>query len=190
MTDTPTPDAETLMEQLRDPATLLANALRRIHEADALVGDPDECDPGDLDFMAVYKIGSAFVLGHIAKAASDLAEVEQRHTLQVVGNSLDAEDFRPGPAHEYEPQAVSGVRFTADLTGHYVGLVNGQEWLHVPGVGFLVITAAEECTDGRRVSYRMTGRVVSATTDHVLCITDGGTSVTLPRALIMESPDE
>lgn len=188
-----TPDVETLMEQLRDPATLLANALGRIHEADALIGDSDDMEPFDLAF---YKVVTGFVLDRIARTASDLAEAERRHTMTAVDDFLDSPGARQAAEFPFRqadvvPRAVNGVQFTADLTGHHVGLVAGREWLHVPGRGFIDVTHAQAdggTVDGAR--FQLTGRVVSATPDHVLGITPGGFTVTLPRALVTESPDE
>lgn len=176
------------IEQLRDPATLLAEALDRVRRADTLVGDLGTFD------AAIYHVGVAQTFARIAKVAGELAAAD-RTVDHVFGefdfDTAEAGMLQPGPAREYEPQAVNGVRFTANLFGHYVGTVSGGEWLHVPGHGFIDIT------HGRRYDgppggpgFILSGRVVSATPDHVLCITDGGVSVMLPRALIVESPDE
>jgi hypothetical protein len=186
-----TPDVETLLAQLRDPATLLANALGRVHEADALIGAPDDMEPADL---ALYKVATAFVLDRIARTASGLVEAEQRMMPTPLDfGALDAESLRPTPANGYAPQAVNGVRFTATVTGVYMGRVGDALWLHAPGVGFVCVSggaAIEFAAVGAVIDVGFSGRVVSATPDHVLCITDGGTGITLPRALITESADE
>ena len=133
---------------------------------------------------------TAATLAYIAKAAADIAAQDRPiplDDLDAAGTGLRTTP--PGDLiREYVPQAVNGVRFTADLVGHYSGIVGGRTWLHMGGYGFLDIT--DSTAPGNRNGYWLTGRVVSATPDHALCITDGGRSVTLPRALITEGPDE
>ncbi len=186
------PDVETLMQQLRDPVTLLANALGRIHEADALTGAGAFLHNGD---RAVYLCSTADTLAYIANAAADLAEAEQRRAPAepIRFDEADMQDpaWSAIKAAVNAPLPISGVRFTADLRGFTMGTVAGREWLYAHGHGFIDISEAEEMYGPEGTApYQITGRVVSATPDHALCITDGGASVTLPRALIVESPDE
>jgi hypothetical protein len=177
------PTVEVLMSQLRDPVTLLANALSRVHQADTMVADLPGVD------QALYQVAAGQVLARIAKAAADLAEQEQRRTLETIDDSLDT----PAPADAYEPKAVPGVRFTATVTGTYLGRIGDSLWLHVPTVGFMSVSggvAIEFAAVGSVIDVGFSGRVVSATPDHILGVTDGGTGVTLPRALIVEGADE
>lgn len=185
-------------DQLADPRTILANALHRIHQADAVVLAPDEhgdprVDPED---AAVYQLASAYVLRCIAETAAGLDGRELTVFPAEHGADIAADDDPPPPV---KPQAVNGVRFEADLadfgeSGWYVmGWVAGTLWLHAPGYGFLDITHAIEipaADEGRPPRYRLEGRVVSATPGHILGITDDGASVTLPRALVREVPDD
>jgi hypothetical protein len=199
MTDTHLPDAETLMEQLRDPATILANALDRIHRADAVQADLKEIHPqasryAELVAYRDHLSATADTLSFIAKTASELATAEadaqQGRLITSIDGFLDdpeGQQAYPAPAGEYEPQPTNGVRFTATVVGAYMGRVAGREWSYIPGHGFIDVTDGGELADR---GFELKGRVVSATPDHVLCVTDGGVSVALPRALIVESPDE
>lgn len=187
------PTVEEVAEQLRDPAAILANALHRIHEADALIGGVDDMDTGDL---ALYKVATGFVLDRIARTASALAEAEQRHTLRAIDGFLDdpeGQQAYPAPADGYEPRPTNGVRFTATLAGAYLGSVGGRDWLHLAGHGFVDVTGASSTRiqpESKWLEVALSGRVVSATPDEALCVTDGGIGTCLPRALIVESPDE
>lgn len=187
------PDVETLMEQLRDPAVLLANALGRIHEADAAQAEIDGMG-GGAAMRRDHFAETAAALTTIARVAAELADRERAAHHGGIVDARD-EEYQAMLARvrgaEMVPRAVNGVKFAADLTGHHVGVVAGREWLHVPGRGFIDVTHAQAdggTVDGAR--FQLTGRVVSATPDHILGITDGGTSVTLPWTLVVESPDE
>ena len=189
-------------EQLADPAAILANALLRVHQADeaqaqveALMREAEATGgighPSAARLMErrEYLVDVAHALGRIAGTAvvlNDRAEVAE--TMRAIDDGLDELD-RQGVAVD-EPQEVRGVRFAATLTGHYLGVVGGgREWLYVEGAGYVDISDAEE-RGARPALYCLTGRVVSATATHALLITDGGMSMTLPRHLIHESPDE
>lgn len=194
-------DVETCLAQLRDPAILLAEALYRVHRADAAQAAADalgvpvtdaDIDGGiALHDQREHLTRTADTLAYIAKAAADMAAQERQRVMTSIDDFLDdPEAMRAAPAHEYEPQAVNGVRFTVALTEgyRYLGVVAGREWVYLTGYGFADVTDFEQPTP--EPGFTVSGRVVSATPDHVLCVTDGGTSVTLPRALIVESADE
>jgi hypothetical protein len=195
-------DVETCLQQLRDPAVILAEALYRVHQADAAQATIDalpmwlsaeaQTNADRLLGRQAHLADTADTLAYIAKAAADMAHQERQGQVVFTAEQLESEDLQSGPAHEYSPQPVVGVRFTATLTGYrYLGPVGGREWVYQPGYGFLDVSDSEQVSvDVHGLMYTMSGRVVSATPDHVLCITDGGTSVTLPRALIVESADE
>lgn len=184
-------DVETCLAQLRDPAVILAEALHRVHRADVL------SEHMTFNLQRDHLTETAATLAYIAKAAADMA-----HQERMTGGVFTAEQFDrledadmedrtvpPGDlTRAYEPQAVNGVRFTADLQGQYMGVVGDRAWLYVAGHGFIDITDSTAPSD--REGFFYTGRIVSATPDHILGVTDYGKSVTLPRALIVESADE
>jgi hypothetical protein len=199
MTDPTTtdPDVEAAFTQLRDPGTLLAEALVRVRRADEHMRDAPS-DTTHLVDRARHEIDASAALSTIVDTVIRLAADERAITMRAVDEFLDDPEDRTVPPRDlvreavYQPLALNGVRFTADLRGHYMGIVAGLAWLHVSGHGFIDITDARQY-DGPPggPGFMLRGRVVSATPDHVLCIPDGsGTSVTLPRALIVESPDE
>lgn len=201
-------DVETCLAQLRDPAVLLADALHRIHRADAAQAEIDglgvpitdaDCDKGiALHDRQSHLMRTGEALAYIAKAAADMAHQERQATLRAIDDGLDQLDadmesrtVPPGDlTHDYKPQAVTGVRFTAELKGARLGIVAGRDWLYVSGYGYLDISHADQADRREGMRYELSGRVVSATPEYALCITDGGTSVILPRALITESADE
>lgn len=196
-------DVETCLAQLRDPAVLLAEALYRVHRADAAQAAADalgvpvtdaDIDRGiALHDQREHLTRTADTLAYVAKAAADMAHQERQGQVVFTAERLDAEDLQPGPAHEYSPQPVAGVRFAVNLTEgyRYLGVVAGREWVHLAGYGFVDVSDFEQVTvDQVGLTLTASGRVVSATPDHALCITDGGTPVALPRALIRESADE
>lgn len=197
MTDLPgtVPDTETLVEQLANPVFVLVNALQRVYEADVLQSDLRNLHPATSQYQELIAYrdhldATADTLAFIAKTAGELVEAA-RHTQQVFdGPEVADEPLHAVPVRESAPQPVRGVRFTADLRGQRVGVVAGRDWLHVPGHGFLDITEADEFADGASLTFVLSGRIVSGTSDHILGILGNGTSITLPRALVTESPDE
>jgi len=185
-----------ILDQLAAPHEILANALTRIHQADAVI--LNEAAQGiDAEDRAIYSLGSAFVLVHIARAAQQLIshELAANPATAVQPDSIDTDEptlpaFRPQPVRS---------QFTASLSGDYLGMVGGREWLHVPGHGYFDITGWLVTQAVDRVDrddpetpdlYETRGRIVSATPDHVLVIDDGGNAHALPRALILEWPDD
>lgn len=195
------------LAQLGEPHHLLAEALLTLRAAQA-TGQEMDTTPAEYDEEgALVTVGAmeaelrrearhrrlideAATLTRLAEVASKL--VVDRHLVD--HPSLTDADLdglaAPAPADEYEPQGVNGVRFTAELRGRYMGLVGGREWLYVAGCGFLNISGANQADRREGMRYELSGRVVSVTPEHVLCVTDGGGSVALPRVLITESPDE
>lgn len=184
-----------ILDQLADPATLLANALMRIRKADAVFLVPLEDnteDPDLVEIQALYRLGSAFVLRGIAEAAMALQEAPP-HLQPRIPVNLDDYAARDA-AQAYEPQATR-LRFTVRLVGRdtstAVWVPEIQQF--VPKLGFretdLTVTDQDKSASVN-IAIRASGRIVSATPDHALCITDGGHTLTLPRRVLVESPDE
>jgi hypothetical protein len=183
-------------------------------EMDAVTGDEYDEVPGAGAFGQAYArlsdrqqflTNSAEALTEIARLAAHLADRERAaHSLDdFYADDLTEEDEADGadifteavPAPiRYAPQPVTNTRFKADINpgsvGTYVGSVGGAEWLYVHGHGFFDIMHADESSQGEVNLYTLEGRIVSATPDHILGITDGGMGVTLPRALVSESPED
>ncbi len=205
-----TPAGPTLDEiagRLDNPRDMLADALLRVHRADAMHATSDGWRrENGLDGMAdddsrTYQLEAAGVLARIAEVAhaiqpvaiTDSPAIELQAPLSE--NWPDLPDGMAPAARPIVPQAVRGVRCTATLAGLYVvGQVGGREWLHVPGHGFIDVTGFDETNADNETSghngFRLAGRLVSATPDHALIIDDGGVGHTLPRALIVEVPDD
>lgn len=193
---------EAACTDLRTPYLILAEALTAVREMQALDAEITESPTDGFDQPREDShrrlMEQAFQLAHIAKVAGQLATAG-RTVHQLTDDDLDEADMEdrtvpPGDlARGYEPQASSGSRFTADITCRYLGRVADGLWAYAPSVGFLCVSGAvsiEAVAVGVTFDVQFAGRVVSATPDHVLCVTDGGTSVTLPRVLIVESADE
>jgi hypothetical protein len=208
--DTPTFDA--VAAQLDDPRTILANALHRVHRADAIRATLDGMDEADWEDMAradairatldgmaptraqlQHQLDTAQLLTLIADTARYL-NGEQATT---VAAAPDDDQYAPGPAGgDFQPQPVNGMRFEALLGGGIdtaslnMGIVGNREWMFMPYAGYIDITDADELPGTAWPSHRLAGRIVSVTPEHILGVTDGGTGVTLPRALIREFPDD
>ncbi len=197
-------DVETCLQQLRDPAVILAEALYRVHRADAAQAEIEAlsvpiCDADVSAGQAViarheHLTRTADALAYIAKSAADMAAQGRQAQPMTDADAADM-DLRAVPPNdltrEYEPQAVNGVRFDAKFTGYYMGAAGGNLWAFVAGFFVAVGAFTEGCPAvGDRHSFRTSGRVVSITPNQALCITDGGVAITLPRVLIVESADE
>lgn len=191
---------QAVQDQLDDPRAILANALLRVHQADEVQAERDNAPyaSGRADERHEHLIDSALVLVRIAREAAVLNR-EQRLDADLDnwmgddqhGDDLDDEAADERPVGHHQPLPTNGLRFVADLRGWWVGPVGGREWYHVPGCGFIDITNAEKISGPEGTPpYRLTGRVVSATPDHILGITDGGVPVALPRSLVTETADE
>jgi hypothetical protein len=175
------------LDMLTDPLGLLAEALRQAQEADNNAKRlAAQWLLEDSTAYVFHKLEFADTLARIADVASKISP--SLHLPQDIGD--DAYTQFEAPQDEYEPQAVQGVRFEAVLKGKYLGLVAHREWLHVHGVGFVDISGFDQQTDPGGHSYRTAGRIVSATPEHVLCIGDGGRSLTLPRSAVQETPED
>ncbi len=182
------PDVETCLAQLRDPAVLLAEAVRRIHVAD--IHMPDRADQLE---QALYQLKAAEALARIVSAAAHDANVG-RHE-----NVVDAEDDEPGlqvwDSTDDRPVPVQGVRFTAHLEGQVLGVVGNVPWLWVPGVGFLaghggLFAGGHHGSDEGTYLLTLGGRVVSRAGQQALCITDGGIPVALPHDVLTLSSED
>jgi hypothetical protein len=197
-------DVETCLQQLRDPAVLLAEALYRVHQADAAqahldqlgtyLTDAQQAEAERLVARQDHHTRTADSLAYIAKTATDMAAQErQAHAQVFTAEQFDRLDAESGPAREYEPQAVNGVRFTAEISGRWLGYVGGRDWIYVFGYGYVDVSMATGVTvpnTDNAVTAVFAGVVKSATPDDALCVTDGGVAVVLPRGLVTESPDE
>lgn len=203
-------DVETCLAQLAEPAVILAEALYRVHQADAAQATIDALPPwlsAEAQTNADRLLGrqahladTADTLSYIAKTAADMAAQDRSRVMTAVDDFLDdpegqaasVETLRPYTPEEIKPQAVTGIRFTAELQGgyHYLGVVANHEWVFYPAYGFIDIVDFAQVGASPGDGFTVSGRVVSATPDHILGITDGGSAITLPRALVDESADE
>ena len=194
---------EAVHDQLTDPRAILANALLRIHQADEVQARRHAAPyaSGKADEEHEHLVDTALVLVRVAREAAALNRDERlnadldrwdsddQHGADEADGPVSLDDLAWKPEHE--PKTTNGRNFTADLSGLHMGRVGGREWLHVPGLGFVDITDAEEnggLSGG--LFYRLSGRMVSATPDHMLGLTDGGVPVALPRAVVTETVDE
>lgn len=183
----------TVLDQLADPAGILANALMRIHQADAVILAPQGIEPAiELEDQAIYRVASAFVLRGIAEAAMALQGAELHLHPRI---PVDPDAGQQDAPRVSEPQATR-LRFTVDLVGHDLGTAVWVPELQqfVSKLGWQEAgTAAsdrEGVNAGADIVLRATGRIVSATPDHALCITDGGFTLCLPRRILVQSADE
>lgn len=197
MSETTTDVRALAAERIRDPRTLLAAGLVRLLEADRLHQRlfADEC-VGREEMVSEEIVSAVEIAGAYATLAEGALSVqrEEREASRTaaVADVSDqfAADLAVAPEREYAPQPVQGVRFRMDLhpaRGQYMGMIGGSEWFHLPGHGFINISTAEQ--SGPDNAHELTGRIVSATPDHIIGITDGGVGVTLPRALVIETED-
>lgn len=186
-----------ILDQLADPAGILANALMRVHQVDAVMLAPSDSEPDaeDLETQTLYRLGSAFVLRGIAEAAMALQAAEPHLHPRITVDLDEARNIVREAAQAYTPQPAR-LRFTANLVGHNLGTAVWVPELQqfVPKLGWSVAGTAvndrEGANAGADVVLRATGRIVSATPDHALCVTDGGHTLGLPRRVLTESPDE
>jgi hypothetical protein len=180
VSDQPEPQPQPMPE----PEQLLSQALGRIDQADLLMAERGEqMMPDDRIMFTLQTAGTlAAIAGHLADLRQSAAAPPPAEPAEWAVTGWAA------PELEYTPQAVQGMRFTATLSGQYMGVAGNAEWLHVPGHGFIDVTHANELPglDG----YALSGRIVSATPDHILGICDTGSAVALPRALVTETADE
>jgi hypothetical protein len=183
-------------QRVNDPGAIITAGLTRLIEADMLHGllhgQPystyTQTTRGQLSDQMVAAVELAATFAVVADTVVTMQR-EQREADRVAAVVEAADPVEPGP--EYVPQPVQGVRFRADLhpaRGQYMGMIGGNEWFHLPGRGFIDISTAEE--SGSDNAYELTGRIVSATPDHILGITDGGVGVTLPRDMVIWTVDE
>ncbi len=189
--DDPAALFEQVQGQLRDPHAILANALYRVHQADAVLST---IDAGQVDYD---RYEHAALIGDTGRILTGIAEVAAKlldgtYTQDVTDEEQAARRAADGPKlAAVKPQPVMGMRFFAELRGHDMGTLCGTRWLHVPGHGYIDISGTEEMTRGGGDDwFEFHGRVVSATPDHILGVTDHGISIALPRALVTETPDE
>jgi len=187
------------LDWIADPARILATAMARALEADRLHEELFGPSAGT-QTRGYARQESALAMAAaytgIAEAAMRLHEHERLSDVPSFSDLSDPDgpvwnEDDDGAQPAYVPQAVQGVRFTArphPADGQYLGYVSGRAWLHLPGHGFIDVTDCHQVHDSG--VYEMTGRIVSATPAHILGITDGGVPVALPRALVVESPDE
>lgn len=203
------PDAHALFEEIRgqldDPRTILANALYRVHRADDEQAQIDHIDRDKGSVTSDEELGRLMDRrmdltdrrrAHLegADVLARIAEVAQGMQVATIAPEVDdllhAAEAVPMQAEPERPQPVRGVRFQAVLTGGRMGVVGGRDWLFDPAWGFLDITDAEQVGTPNGLRYEISGRIVSGTPAYILGVTDGGTSVALPRMLVVESPDE
>ena len=178
--------AQFCSEALRGPQAaheLLVSALM------CLKGD-DGADP------TADEIAASGAYSRIAEVLL-LARADERAAAPDTMADPEAAGPEPSPL-AYVPQPVTGRRFTVDIEGRYLGMVGGRDWLFHPAAGYVDVTggyttlgrAAQPADDGAVLaSVTLQGRIVSATPDHILGITDGGVGVTLRRALVTEVED-
>ena len=193
--------------QLVDPRGILANALARVMKADdMIIGGADLPDDVDAADLAFYRLASAFVLRGIAEAASNLngAQVTVAADEQAANLPQTADwsgifvdgggQYAPPPdPARYVPQAVNGVRFEMTFGCIRLGVVGDRNWAFHPHAGFVDVTGGVNVDRGGvgdEPVFRLAGRIVSGTPDHILGITDDGISVTLPRGMVREFPDD
>lgn len=179
------------LAQLREPTTLLAEALTALRDVQAIgrtieLAEGWVADPKDRRDRLTDE---ALLLIEIAKAASEIAAQERQAMAHAIDAGLDELDAltRGDPGR---PKAINGVRFVAELRGVYLGAAGHVNWLHVPHFGYLDVTATDARTDESGTVYTMRGTVKSTTAHEIIGVTDGGYAVTLPIELVTLGPDE
>jgi len=187
-----------ILDQLADPAGILANALLRVRQADAMLAPPTgerDLSVEEMEDRALYQVGSAFVLRGIAEAAMALQAAELHLHPRIPVDLDEARNIVQEAAQAYTPQPAR-LRFTVRLVGHDLGnavwVPELQQFVSKFG-WWEASTAADDregVNAGADVVLQATGRIVSATPDHALCVTDGGHTLGLPRRVLVESPDE
>jgi hypothetical protein len=192
------------LDELEDPRGLLANALRRIGQADEV-----EADLFEVAHPATSQIRQERRLQHLVDTANVLATIAAEAEILNAARPLttDDEDFEastgPVPAlddgglppvgsYTEPPRPTDGVRFTARLEGMDLGSVGGQMWLWAPGVGFVNVNGLPRvaAVNVGLHAILLSGRVVSSTPEQALCVTDQGIAVALPHGILHISPDD
>jgi hypothetical protein len=198
------PDGSDLVDQaltqLQEPRHLLAEALILTRAAQDEGPDVDTYGP-DSPAAGRHRrlLDEAFQLMQVAKVATELA-ADDAVRLQLTDDSLDEPDMesRTSPPNDlsrtYKPQAVNGVRFTAEVRGRYLGHIGDDDWIWGEQFGYLDVSHAEHVGDTAdhhgEVGAVFNGTVKSTCGGMILGVTDQGGAVILPRYAVTEWPDE
>lgn len=180
------------------PRPLLDLAVARVLQADSMQNEIDEgaasMIPTAFETLSIRQESALSVAATLAAVADALvrARADERAANPVVhadlGDEEDADD-EPEGLPDDGPHALA-CRFTATVAGRSF-VCGHRDMTFVRGVGWFDMSE-ETMTGGSHLEreYRLSGRAVSMYRDQVLTVTDGGTALALPAALVTLEADE